>query len=181
MSFKHCFTKKKLTLNAYFACTFPTTPSSKDIVWTWSNDSPKDTTWNSQSQSSSTDGWPINTKSCREDTIFPMLVYHILFTILFKRFKSLIRIIYCLPDEGWISKRPELHFSSFKIHADAFLKYGNGAGANRGADITSGVPDCWCYASQFWGYLFLGEDKQVPTASENREVRMEGGEGEGEG
>ena len=29
--------------------------------------------------------------------------------------------------------------------------------------------------------FFLGEDKQVPTASENREVRMEGGKGEGEG
>lgn len=29
--------------------------------------------------------------------------------------------------------------------------------------------------------FFLGEGKQLPTASENREVRMKGGEGEGEG
>lgn len=181
MSFKYCFTKKKLTLNAYFACTFPTTPSSKDIVWTWSNDSPKDTTWNSQSQSSSTDGWPINTKSYARTPFFRCLftIYCLLYCLkdLSLSFESFI--VYQM--RRWISKRPELHFSSFKIHADAFLKYGNGAGANRGADIPSGVPDCWCYASQFWGYLFLGEDKQVPTASENREVRMEGGEGEGEG
>lgn len=78
-------------------------------------------------------------------------------------------------------KKPRVTFLIFKIHAYGFLKYANGTGANRGADITSGVPDCCCYASQFWGYLFLGEDKQVPTASENREVRMEGGKGEGEG